>query len=106
MGKESIHLDTRGVIEEFGQHCETEAAFPAVIHLVCKYEGNLKEALVENVMAGGDSAARGITVGMILGAHGGMDAIPEVWLTEMKAFQKIDRLLETIGPDATGPDTL
>ncbi|MGA2940205.1 MAG: ADP-ribosylglycohydrolase family protein, partial [Syntrophobacteraceae bacterium] len=42
---------------------------------------NLREALVENVMAGGDSAARGLVVGMILGAHLGFEAIPSEWLS-------------------------
>lgn len=95
-GKESIHRDTRAAISKFGQHCGTEAAFPAVIHLVLKYDGNLKDALVENVMAGGDSAARGMMAGMILGAQGGMDAIPDHWLSEMKAYDHINHLLETI----------
>jgi ADP-ribosylglycohydrolase len=99
-GKESIHGETRGAIEGFGQHCGVEAAFPAVIHLICKYQDNLENALVENVMAGGDSAARGMMAGMILGAHGGFDAIPGHWLTEMKAHDHIRRLLETVGPGA------
>jgi ADP-ribosylglycohydrolase len=56
----------------------------------------LKDVLVENVMAGGDSAARGMIAGMILGAHNGMAAIPEHWLGEMKAYEKIRQLLEDI----------
>jgi ADP-ribosylglycohydrolase len=92
-GKESIHEDTRSAIEGFGRDCGIEAAFPTVIHLVYKYEDSLKDALIENVMAGGDSAARGMMVGMILGAHGGMEAIPGKWLAEMKAYEKIRQLL-------------
>jgi len=40
-----------------------------VIHLIAKYENNLQDALIENVMTEGDSAGRGLLVGMILGAH-------------------------------------
>jgi len=76
--------------------CEIGAAFPSVIHLLARYENDLKEALVENVMAGGDSAARGMAVGMILGAHLGMDAIPVDWLADLKSrpviLQRLDQL--------------
>jgi len=99
-GKESIHRGTRSAIENFGQHCATEAAFPGVIHLIYKYEENLRDALIENVMAGGDSAARGIMAGMILGAHNGTEAIPEHWLAEMKAYPQIRQLLEKIDSGA------
>jgi ADP-ribosylglycohydrolase len=95
-GKESIGRETQQAILDFGQQCATASAFPGTVHLILKYEGNLKEALIENVMAGGDSAARGMVVGMILGAYGGMDAIPDHWLTKMKAFQRINRLMEAI----------
>ena len=79
-----------------GQMCETAAAFPGVIHLIAKYENDLKQALIENVMAGGDSAGRGLIVGMVLGAHLGMDAIPQQWLTDMKAYQQIVDMLSAI----------
>jgi ADP-ribosylglycohydrolase len=48
-----------------------------------------KQAMVENVMAGGDSSARGILAGMILGAAHGMTAIPETWVAGMTAGQRI-----------------
>lgn len=76
--------------------CEIEAAFPCVIHLIAKYEDNLKAALVENVMAGGDSAGRGLTVGMVLGAHLGLAAIPSEWLSGLKAYRQILGFLEQI----------
>ena len=40
-----------------------------MIHLICKYEDNLQEGLIENAMAGGDSAARGLVIGAVLGAR-------------------------------------
>jgi ADP-ribosylglycohydrolase len=92
-GLQSVEQDTRQAILDFGQMCEIAAAFPGVIHLVAKYENDLKQALVENVMAGGDSAGRGLCVGMILGAHLGMDAIPQKWISEMKAHRQITDLL-------------
>jgi len=52
--------------------------------------------LIENAMAGGDSAARGLIVGMILGAHLGIDAIPQKWLSELKSYHKIVELMAQI----------
>jgi len=95
-GIESARSDTRSAILKFGQSCDVERAFPSVVHLIGKYEGNLREALVENVMAGGDSAARGLVVGMILGAHLGFEAIPSEWFSGLKRYQHIVYLLERI----------
>jgi ADP-ribosylglycohydrolase len=98
-GLRSVEKDTRQAILDIGQMCEVEAAFPGVIHLIAKYEDNLTEGLIENVMAGGDSAGRGLLVGMILGAHWGTEAIPSKWLTELKTYREIVGLLEKIDQD-------
>jgi ADP-ribosylglycohydrolase len=95
-GLSSLEKDSRQVILDFGQMCEIEAAFPCVIHLIAKYEHNLREGLIENAMAGGDSAGRGLLVGMILGAHRGLDAIPQKWLAELKAYREIVKRLDQI----------
>jgi len=96
LGLKSADRNTRQTILDFGQMCETAAAFPAVIHLIAKYENDLKAALVENVMAGGDSAGRGLLVGLVLGAHLGMEAIPPQWLEDMQAYSQIVDMLATI----------
>jgi ADP-ribosylglycohydrolase len=96
----SAEKDTRQAILDFGQMCEIAAAFPCVIHLIVKYENNLQEALIENVMAGGDSAGRGLAVGMVLGAHLGVDAIPSEWLSGLKAYRRILALLDQIDQKA------
>lgn len=99
-GLESSGMETRKAIKNFGQMCDTAAALPSVVHLIAKYETNLKEALVENVMAGGDSAARGMLVGMVLGAHLGFDAIPQEWLQNLKEYRKVTGLLQTLDQSA------
>ena len=92
---DSASKDTRTTIKQFGQMCGIAAALPGVIHLIVSSADDLKTALIENVMAGGDSAARGLVVGMILGAHLGRQAIPEAWLTDMVLFQHIETLLSS-----------
>ena len=91
-GIDSAAIETRQAIKDFGQMCEMPAAFPATVHLLARYPGNLKTALVENVMAGGDGAARGMLVGLLLGAHTGSDAI-QLWIDAMQARLEIETLL-------------
>ena len=93
MGVASQGKDTRTVIAEFGQMCSVEAALPGTIHLIVSYENDFKEALVQNVMAGGDSAARGMFVGMVLGAYLGIDSVPNDWLHNLNARKRIEELL-------------
>ena len=99
-GIESAGMETTRAIAAFGQMCDTRAAFPGVIHLIARYETDLKTALVENIMAGGDSAARGMTVAMILGAHLGPGAIPAEWQNGLRQQSQIEALIDRIG--ATG----
>jgi len=95
-GLESKSLDSRQTIADFGQMCEVEAAFPATIHLIAKYEDNFKQALIANVMAGGDSASRGMLTGMVLGAYHGMAGIPESWVAELKSIDRINACLNAL----------
>ena len=95
-GIESAAKDSVSTIVQFGQSCHTDEAFPGVVHLIAKYEKDLKEALVQAVMAGGDSAARGLMVAMVLGAHPAGDPLPANWVSEIKRGSEISRLLEQI----------
>lgn len=88
--------DSVTVIAKFGQSCHFGDAFPGVVHLIGKYENNLREALIQSVMAGGDSASRGMLVGMVLGAHLGYDSVPARWLSEMKRTDDINALLDEL----------
>ena len=71
--------------------------FSGVIHLIAKYENDLREALIQAVMAGGDNAARAMAVGMILGAYLGEEHLPAPWVTELKKGKEIQNLLSQIG---------
>lgn len=95
-GLDSAGLETSTVIKKFGQMCGIAAALPGVVHLIATYENDLETALIENVMAGGDSAARGLVVGMILGAYLGQQAIPKEWLDDMVQYAHILALLSSM----------
>jgi len=83
-GIRSRENDSIEVIRRFGQTCHSEQAFPSAVHIIARHENDLKEALVQSVMAGGDSAGRGLLIGMVLGAHLGEEAIPNEWLEGLK----------------------
>jgi ADP-ribosylglycohydrolase len=95
-GLNSKSMDSVSAIGSFGQSCNTSDAFPGVIHLIAKYENDLREGLIQAVMAGGDNAARGMAVGMILGAYLGQEHLPEEWVTELMKGEEINNLLHQI----------
>ncbi len=89
--------DSVSAIGELGQTCHAPHAFRSIIQLLARHEDNLVEALVENVMAGGDSAARGILVAAVLAAHHGWDAIPGEWNAELKCREHLAKLAAPFG---------
>lgn len=85
-------------IGRLGQSCAISCALPAVLYLTIKHGGDLKAAFVENAMAGGDSCARGLALGMLLGAAHGMLGIPEEWRSGLMAKERLERLLAGSDP--------
>lgn len=90
---DSAGEESRTVIRNFGQNCGIDSALPGVIHLLLKYEDDPRTALIENVMAGGDSAARGLLTGMLLGASAAAKDLPEKWITDLRQYGHIQDLL-------------
>ena len=92
MALASWEEESREVMENLGTACAWEGALPGAVHLMAKYEDDLETALVENIMAGGDSAARGMVVGWILGAWK-PEGLPERWVGEVSELSKIRSLM-------------
>jgi ADP-ribosylglycohydrolase len=95
-GLESGDEESVVVIGRFGQSCHVDEAFSGVVHLIARYENDLKEALIQSVMAGGDSAGRGMVVGMVLGAHLGSQSLPAEWISGLKRGKKIRSLIDEV----------
>ena len=66
-GVASCDQDTVESIQAFGAGCPVDGGFEGTVHLLSHYD-NFKDAMVANAKAGGDSASRGMVVGMIMGA--------------------------------------
>lgn len=92
-GLEFADRDSVAAIVHFGQSCNVEGAFRAVVQLIARHPDNPREALVDCVMAGGDSAARALLAGLVLGAAHGPEAAPAQWLEAMRATPEVEQLL-------------
>ncbi|PHS58240.1 MAG: ADP-ribosylation/Crystallin J1 [Sulfurimonas sp.] len=88
-GLDSVSEDSPLAIKRLGMSCDVSGALASTIHLIVKYENDFNKAIIENVMAGGDSAARGMLVGMVLGSYLGLDSINKRWLSGMKRYEDI-----------------
>ncbi len=93
--------DVSAIVKDLGATCHLPDAFPSTIYLLLKLGGSLEEMLIENAMAGGDSGARGMVLGAILGARDGVLAIPASWLEAMEVTAEVrERIGLPSGPPA------
>lgn len=83
-----LSLSPVEAIGKLRQSCSVRFAFPSTLYLIMKFEDSYKDAMIGNVMAGGDSAARGLLAGMILGAYN-EDSIPKEWIKDLKSIDKL-----------------
>lgn len=88
-----LELEPVEAIKELGQACPSEMAFPSVLYLLLKYQSDADSLFKANVLAGGDSAARGMMLGMVMGAAGFMD---EKSLETMNQKEHVIELIESL----------
>lgn len=82
--------DSLESLKSFGTTCLVPDSLPGTIQILLTETDNFINALSANVMAGGDSAARGLLIGMILGAA--LDIEPDLF-KEMNKYKEIGALL-------------
>jgi ADP-ribosylglycohydrolase len=78
-GIASKNENTFDTIRNFGPACDVSEGFSGIIHLLTKYPNNLKELLIENAKAGGDTSSRGIVATMIIVSNSSSKDIPKEW---------------------------
>ena len=88
-----LELDAVKAVAQLGQSCPIESALPAVIYLALKHGDDLPKAFCENAMAGGDNCARGLTLGLLLGASHGVRAIPDEWISKLSSGLPLSQLI-------------
>ncbi len=96
-GLEFSATDTVTAVNHFGQSCHVDGAMRSVVQIVARYEDDPAEGLVANVMAGGDSAARGLLAGMLLGAAADSEALPSSWWTALTRRADLEEYMRRMG---------
>jgi ADP-ribosylglycohydrolase len=87
--------NTVDAIGKLGPACSISSALPSVLYLAIKHGEDTETAFIENAMAGGDNCARGLALGMLLGATNGVSSIPKVWVKELDSKSSLNKLIET-----------
>ncbi|MGM0379846.1 MAG: ADP-ribosylglycohydrolase family protein [Bacillota bacterium] len=91
--KKNLEKDTNKSINRLGQMCSSEASLPSTLYLLFKYENSFEKAILKNILAGGDSAARGIIIGSILAQYHGIEKIPDNWINDINQIDYIKKIL-------------
>ena len=86
-GVASAEDDAFDAIREFGPACGVDGGFAGVVHLLSRKE-DFTSVMQKNAKAGGDSAARGMVVAMILGAQDDC-VVNEKWTNQINKIEKI-----------------
>lgn len=78
---------------KIGKASPVEGALPASLYFALRYQDSLEKALIANANIGGDSAARGIVIGMLLGAVHGEEAVPARWIKTLNVLPRVNTLI-------------
>ena len=78
-GIASKDKNTFDTIRNFGPACGIDEGLPGIIHLLTTYPNDLKELLIQNAKAGGDTSSRAMVATMIIVANSSSEGIPKEW---------------------------
>jgi len=83
---------------KIGKASPTEGALPSSLYFAIKYQHDIEAALIANANCGGDSAARGIVIGMLLGSTGAVP--PSRWVQSLNSLGKVSSLIGEFAPES------
>ena len=93
LGRDAAAGDLAAQAGALGLGCGIGGAFPITLAVAFRHEAEPVAALSANAMLGGDSAARGLLLGLLMGARHGVAAFPAEWRGGLRSIEAIDRLL-------------
>jgi ADP-ribosylglycohydrolase len=93
LGRDAAAGDLAAEAGALGLGCGIGGAFPITLAVAFRHEADPVAALAANGMLGGDSASRGLLLGLLMGARHGVAAFPAEWRGGLRALETIERLL-------------
>lgn len=98
--RQAVGIDTTKATLAFGQSCPLEHTVPAALQVLLSFADNFEQAIVATLQAGGDNAARASMIGCWLGAHLGVDAVPQAWRSRLSNGERISAGVEKVLADS------
>ena len=92
-------MDDLDSIRELGEGWVAEETLAIAIYCSLKYEHDFEKAIIASVNHSGDSDSTGAVTGNILGAHLGMKAIPEKFLSNLELRDTILEIADDLFND-------
>ena len=79
------------IITAFGSACPLEKCFPSTIHILIRYPTDPVQGMLKSAMAGGETAARNMVLGMVYGMLSSCDEIlwPQSWVQDLKVANEL-----------------
>ena len=84
-----LDCSPRETAMRLGQSCHAEHALPVMLNILAR-DVDYRESLRINSLIGGDSAARAMLIGLLLGIRAKPDEIPETWREAWKARDAVE----------------
>lgn len=89
-------LDAAMAAQKFGMPCHVEQGLPLLFHIAHRAR-NFREAVEQNILAGGDSCGRSIMLGALTGAaYAREHGIPASWLARVRRMAEFAQAAERL----------
>jgi len=95
----AVKLDPLAAGRSLGLSCDVMEALPLTLCLALQFADQPRAALATNALIGGDSAARGLLLGLLMGAAHGLVWLPPAWIEGLAARQDLECLLPLPAPN-------
>ena len=81
------------VLKELGTGSDIEGGLALTIYFLLNHHENFSTLMQENLKAGGDATARGMVMGMIVGARYGFETISPLWIENIAEYSTLQKLI-------------
>ncbi|CAA6804177.1 MAG: ADP-ribosylglycohydrolase [uncultured Sulfurovum sp.] len=82
------------VLKHLADSPNVKGGLALTVYLLLNYHHDFPKLLKMNLLAGGDSSARGMIAGMLVGARYGFDTIKPSWIEELNNYEVLNALIQ------------